>query len=111
MALIVDFIVTPSPSILPAAGGTTTVTFQARTDQGDGRLSADYALDPEVPYVLVGSTRLPPQPVSSIPRDYAQQLTLQSTGGSAPDLRISVTVLEEGSGQTFPRSCRVTLGS
>jgi hypothetical protein len=109
MALNVDFIVTANPPSLPAAGGSTVVTFQASTDAGDSQLQAAYSLDAGVPYVLVGPAQLPPAPVSVVPQDYPQSLTLQSTGGSAAFVRIKVQVSEVGTGAGFPRSCLVTM--
>jgi DNA-binding XRE family transcriptional regulator len=112
MALIVDFIVTANPPSLPAPGGTTVVTFQAQTDQGASQLEADYSLAPGVPYKLAGSTHMPPRAVSAIPQNFSQSLTLQRTGGGfVPFVQIDVEVSEVGSGETFPRSCNVTIAA
>jgi predicted XRE-type DNA-binding protein len=109
VSLIVDFIVTPNPPALPAAGGPLMVTFQASTDQGSSRLEADYGLDAGVPYQLTGPVRMPAASVSAIPADFSQALTLQAAGGFAPNVRINVTVRDLSTGDTFARSCRVTL--
>ena len=112
MALNVGFIVAANPPSIPAQGGTTVVTFEASTDQGSSKLTADYSLDSGVPFQLVGPTQLQQSSVSETPRDYPQSLKLQKTGsGSAANVKVNVLVTEVGSGQTFNRSCRVTIAA
>jgi hypothetical protein len=101
--------ITADPKSIAAAGGSTTVTFQASTFSGTGQLQADYAVDGGAGYVLVGSTHLDTAEVSQIPRNYSKPLTLQRTSGGAAVVIINVTVLEVGTGETTPGSCVVTI--
>jgi hypothetical protein len=109
MALNVDSMMTANPPSIPAAGGSTTVTFQASTDHGAGQLTADYAVDPGAAYSIVGPTTLPPTDVSVVPRSYDMPLTFQQTAGGAFSVLVTVTVVEVGTGDTTVGHCLVNV--
>ena len=109
MALNVDPIMTANPPSIPAGGGSTTVTFQASTDEGTGLLTADYAVDPGAGYSVTG--QLGPAGVTVVPRNYDALLTFQPTGGGGGAMIVvTVTVIETSTGAATVGHCLVNVG-
>lgn len=84
MSLVVKGTMTASPSSLPPAGGTTTLTFEALSTAGNSRLQATFDTGPGATFEIVGSNSLGSQPVPSTFKSYDKSLVLHPRPGVPP---------------------------
>jgi hypothetical protein len=107
--LNVEMRMTANPPSIPAAGGSTTVSFTASTDQGAGQLRADYTVAPGAAYRIVGPAALPATAVSVVPQSYDMPLTFQQVSAGAFSVLVTVTVVDVGTGAPTVGHCLVNV--